>query len=164
MTIKNIYLIIAILTIIIIFFTFYLHYNKISLNGNVVLDKKMSYVIIDEIKIEVELAQTKEQWAHGLMLREALDKDKGMLFIFPDSEERSFWMKNTLIPLDIIFIDSSQRILNIEEAEPCKKESCILYKSTGNAKYVLEINRGFAAKKGIKKGDRVVLDIQSNLS
>ena len=64
-------------------------------------------------------------------------------------------MKNTLIPLDIMFIDSDLKIINIEKAEHCDKEPCSTYSSKGPAKYVLEVRGGFAEKKGIEEGDEI---------
>ena len=76
-------------------------------------------------------------------------------FIFENIEERAFWMKNTLIPLDIIFISEDFEIINIERAEPCEKDPCTLYKSNGNAMYVLEVNEGFSEKSNINVGNSV---------
>ena len=107
------------------------------------------------VKVNVEMADTNEERARGLMLRESLGEDDGMLFIFDEANERTFWMKNTLIPLDIIFISEDFKIINIEQAAPCEKDPCALYKSNGEAMYVLEVNEGFSEKNNINVGNLV---------
>lgn len=101
----------------------------------------------------VELALTDEARAQGLMFRRELAPDKGMLFIFPDADHRSFWMKNTYIPLDIIFIRRNGRIANIvANAEP---QTLTSRSSKGRVSAVLEIPGGRAAELGITEGDLV---------
>jgi uncharacterized membrane protein (UPF0127 family) len=79
-----------------------------------------------------------------------------MLFAYDDEETRRFWMKNTLIPLDMVFFDSSSKIIDIKEnVPPCKQEECPTYPSREPAQYVLEVNAGFVQEKGIKLGDRL---------
>lgn len=112
-------------------------------------------VLVSDVTLDVEIAKTPGQLSKGLMNRASLPEGSGMLFVFPDSSERTFWMKNTLIPLDIIFISSDTRIVNIERAFPCKSDPCPLYRSRGGAMYVLEVNGGFAEAHGIKEGDNV---------
>ncbi|WP_395374071.1 DUF192 domain-containing protein [Marinicella sp. W31] len=110
---------------------------------------------------KVELAQTDSQRAQGLMYRESMPQNTGMLFIFDDQQPRSFWMKNTLIPLDIIYFDRNKKLVSIQHnVPPCKNtiSRCPGYPSTGPAAYVLEINGGLAEKFGFKRGD--VLDIR----
>lgn len=101
----------------------------------------------------VELALTPNQFARGLMHRTNLPEDAGMLFYFPDYTPRSFWMKNTLIPLDIIYINDSGEISHIyHSAQPHDKTPI---PSNGPAKGVLEINGGLSMKLGIGIGDRI---------
>jgi uncharacterized membrane protein (UPF0127 family) len=102
---------------------------------------------------EVEVASTREQRARGLMFRKAIPERDGMLFDFGRDQEIRMWMKDTLIPLDMIFIESDGRILRIEQnAEP---ESLRLISSGGQACAVLEVKAGTATKFGISVGDRV---------
>lgn len=102
----------------------------------------------------VEVATTQAQWAHGLMFRTHMAADHGMLFVFPDSEPRYFWMKNTLIPLDMLFFDANRRLINIAaDVPPCKVANCPTYNSRAPARYVLELNGGVAKKLGINPGD-----------
>lgn len=101
-----------------------------------------------------EVATNQQEWAYGLMFRTHMAADHGMLFVFPDSEPRYFWMKNTLIPLDMLFFDANRKLINIAaDVPPCKVANCPTYNSTAPAKYVLELNGGVAAKLGIKPGD-----------
>jgi uncharacterized membrane protein (UPF0127 family) len=108
-------------------------------------------------RFTVEVADTPETWEHGLMERTALAPNAGMLFIFPDVAPRTFWMMNTLIPLDMLFIDADHRVINIQEnAQPCAApRRCPTYNSTAPAKYVLEIPGGRARALGVKAGDHV---------
>lgn len=104
-------------------------------------------------KIDIQLAQTDEQRADGLMYRKSMTDDQGMLFIFPDMEERAFWMKNTYISLDIIYIADNMEIVSIQKyATPLSEESLPSYKK---AKYVLEVNGGFSDKYHIAYGDKI---------
>ena len=112
-----------------------------------------SYVIA---RVFVEVPDDPEEFARGLMFRNHLPWNAGMLFAYYDEEPRRFWMKNTLIPLDMIFVDSSSRIIDIKEnVPPCKQEECPTYPSKGPAQYVLEVNAGFVQEKGVKIGDRL---------
>jgi uncharacterized membrane protein (UPF0127 family) len=94
--------------------------------------------------LKVEFATTAEQREIGLMNRKSLDTGSGMLFIFPEERPLSFWMKNTLIPLDIIYFDANKKFVSItRNALPCDKgNDCPTYDSKGPAKYVLETNPG----------------------
>lgn len=108
------------------------------------------------IAVSVELAQTSEEKAIGLMNRTALPEDQGMLFVYENDEPRVFWMKNTLIPLDMIFINKSLTIVSIQQdAPPCVQDPCAAYSSAAPAAYVLEVNGGFAQRHGIAVGDAV---------
>lgn len=108
--------------------------------------------------LNVEVAETPGERERGLMYREELDIEDGMLFVFPDEDYRGFWMKNTLIPLDIIFVDKKRRIINIEEAYPepnTLDENLKTYRSEEPAKYVIETNSSFTERKNVEEGDRV---------
>ena len=123
------------------------------------LNKNFNEVFIDNrknlIKINAEIADDEEERAIGLMYREILDENKGMLFVFDGEKEQTFWMKNTLIPLDIIFVDKNFKIIDLKYAVPCKEEPCALYKSSKPAKYVLEVNGNFTLKNNIKIDDKI---------
>jgi uncharacterized protein len=102
---------------------------------------------------KVELAVTPEEQARGLMFRERLGVDAGMLFIFGKEEMRSFWMRNTLIPLDMVFITSGLKVVHVHDFAKPRDETAV--SSRFPAKYVLEVNGGNAAACGIKPGTRV---------
>ncbi|WP_372396712.1 DUF192 domain-containing protein [Azospirillum sp. HJ39] len=107
-----------------------------------------------KFRFDVELALTPGQQAQGLMYRRTMAADAGMLFIYDRVQPASFWMKNTLIPLDMLFIAADGRIVNIHErAVP---ESLDSVNSDGPVKAILELNGGMAARLGIRPGDRVV--------
>jgi len=122
------------------------------------LEKKVSF--LDEkdkliVDFKVETATSTAQIMKGLMHRESLDKDRGMLFIFSREKKLSFWMKNTLIPLDMIFISKDHKVVSISHnAQPCKTLICPKYSSSGSVQYVLEVNGGLAKELAIKKGTK----------
>jgi uncharacterized membrane protein (UPF0127 family) len=111
-------------------------------------------VTLEGHSFTVEIAATPAEQEHGLMDRTSMPADHGMLFVFPDSQPRTFWMKNTLIPLDILFFDAARHLVTIQaDAQPCKADPCKLYPSDTSARYVLELNAGTAARLGARKGD-----------
>jgi uncharacterized membrane protein (UPF0127 family) len=107
--------------------------------------------------IEAELATTEEDRQRGLMHRAELPNDRGMLFFFPSPGQHGFWMSETLIPLDIIWLDASRRIVSISaDAEPCPSgASCPVYSPSTPAQFVLELAAGEAARRNIQTGDRL---------
>ena len=105
---------------------------------------------------EAEIAATEAERAQGLMYRDTLPPDRGMLFVFPDEGRHQFWMKNTRIALDMIFIGADRRVVGItHRAQPCRREPCETYGPPGDSAYVLEIGGGLAESKGIAAGDLV---------
>lgn len=103
--------------------------------------------------IAVELATTDEERAQGLMDRRSMTDDQGMLFIFPSAEEQSFWMKNTYIPLDIVYVDEKLEIVSIQKyTTPLSEESLPSFKK---AMYVVEVNAGFCDKYHVAFGDKI---------
>lgn len=114
-----------------------------------------------DIEFRVEIADDPSERSRGLMDRNSLKDDEGMLFIFEKSNYVNFWMKNTLIPLDMIFIDQNHKIVHIaNDVKPCPKGTlnCPLYPSELPVKYVLEINAGLSKKHGFRNGDPVQLE------
>jgi uncharacterized protein len=106
-----------------------------------------------EYEFVVELAVTEEEHQQGLMFRRELARDHGMLFIFAADSDRSFWMKNTLIPLDMVFIGSAQEVVGVvHDAEPLTLTPRTVGKPS---RYVLEINGGVATSMGIDVGSTV---------
>jgi len=111
-------------------------------------------------RFTVEIADTREAQVLGLMFRESLEPDRGMLFIFPGEAPRSFWMRNTRIPLDILYFDADLRLVSVAaNARPCKTAQCPSYPSEGPAQYVLELNAGVAGKLGVTRGDVLSLHL-----
>ena len=103
--------------------------------------------------IEVEFAKNDMERSLGLMYRSSMDEHQGMWFIFPEEAPRSFYMKNTEIPLDIIYLDKDKKVVSIaKNARPYDETSL---PSEKPAMYVLEINGGLSDKWGIEKGDRM---------
>ena len=106
-----------------------------------------------ELPFEVEIADTPAKRELGLQYRRELGKNRGMLFLFADEREQTFWMKNTPIPLDMIFINRDRKIVGIvEEAAPFSLDSRSV---SAPSRFVLEINGGLARRYGIQPGDRV---------
>ena len=112
-------------------------------------------------RIDVEIADNDASRDQGLMFRTALAPGHGMLFIFDDSEVQTFWMKNTLIPLDMLFFDADRKLVSIQHrVPPCHADPCPVYPSTGPAMYVLELAAGTSRRIGVRGGS--VLDIQGS--
>ena len=117
-------------------------------------------VVLKGETFSVELATESKEQALGLMFRDSMADDHGMLFIFPSATTRNFWMKNTRIPLDIFYFDENLRLVNVaRDAKPCRTPQCPVYSSTGPARYVLELNAGKAAELGVQPGDELVLNL-----
>jgi hypothetical protein len=103
-----------------------------------------------------EVAENEAQREKGLMFRTALAADHGMLFTFEKAGQLSFWMKNTLIPLDMLFIGPDHKIVRaLKWVMPCQADPCPLFGSIQSAQYVLELNGGMVEKLGITEGDQV---------
>ena len=115
----------------------------------------ISQVCFGENCFQVELADTDLKRQQGLMYRDLLPSQSGMLFVFESSYPHGFWMKNTLLPLDMIWIDEEQTIVDIQTAVPCAADPCPSYAPSGSAKYVLEINAGGADRYDLQTGDTV---------
>lgn len=122
-------------------------------------------VCFEQTCFSVETVSTPEQRSLGLMHRKSMDADKGMLFIFQQAQPYTFWMKNTLIPLDIIWLDHARRVVHIEKnVPPCEQDPCADYHPPASALYVLEINAGLTEKKNIRLGDTAQFDLSLDQS
>ena len=106
-----------------------------------------------------ELARTRQELSLGLMFREKLDENAGMLFDYGSPKYVNIWMLNTLIPLDIIFINNGIILKIIEDAQPCKALPCKIYNSEYPVNKVLEINSGKSKKMNLKIGQKLFLEI-----
>lgn len=113
-------------------------------------------VAVGPATFQVELARTPQERQQGLMFRQELPRNQGMLFVQVPGPA-VFWMKNTYIPLDLLYFDADGRLLQIEAgAPPCATATCPIYPSTtATVRYILEINAGEAVRRGIRVGDRL---------
>lgn len=111
-------------------------------------------------RFSVEIADTQEKLALGLMFRDEMAEDHGMIFLFPNEAPRSFWMKNCRISLDILYFNKDLKMVSASlNTPPCRVERCPTYPSKFPAQYVLELNGGTATKLGIGVGDQLSLDL-----
>lgn len=141
----SVFLVISLTAIII-----YQQYNNFVGENTIII-----YTGAGKTRIRVEYAATAEKQKQGLVGRASLPKNSGMIFIFPDEKIREFWMKDVLIPLDIIFINTNGRINEIVTIKPCIEdvETCPIYTSKEPARFAIEVNVGFTAKNRIIEGD-----------
>lgn len=103
--------------------------------------------------IDIEIADNDQKTAQGLMYRSSMPQNAGMLFLMPREDIQGFWMRNTYIPLDMIFVNSMMEIVTIHRNTTPMKENS--YVSTAPALYVVEVNAGFCLKNNINKGDKI---------
>lgn len=115
---------------------------------------------IDSHTITVEIADTEARRATGLMNRKTMGASHGMLFVFPDDQPRCFWMKNTLIPLSIAFMDAQGTIVALDEMQPMSEDN---HCSGSNARYALEMNRNWFRSHGVRVGDNIQAVTPSSL-
>ncbi len=111
-----------------------------------------------QVRVDVELAETAEERRQGLSGRETLAADAGMLFLYSDEHRGGFWMKDTLIPLSIAFLDAGGAILAILDMEPCAADPCPTYDPGVGYWSALEVNQGAFSEWGVEPGDVVVLN------
>jgi uncharacterized protein len=118
-----------------------------------------AYVIFSgDVQVEAEVADTDEARERGLMFRDTLGPQEGMLFTFEVPRRYGFWMKNVRIPLDIIWLDAGRRIVwMVEAAPPCDTDPCPMYLPETRASFVVEVNGGFARRHGVASGDTVII-------
>jgi uncharacterized protein len=112
----------------------------------------------ETVTVPVEIAETPSQREQGLMHREELPADEGMVFLFDEEQTSGFWMKNTLIPLSIAFYDTDGVIVRILDMEPCAADPCTVYEPGAPYRGALEVNAGAFRRWGVEAGDRVTLD------
>lgn len=101
----------------------------------------------------LEIAKSREQRLHGLMFRRDLDSRNGMLFIYPKSAKHQIWMKNTLIELNVLWIDETGKVLDIQRLEPCQLNPCVSYGINKPSKYIIELN---GLTHNIEVGDEIM--------
>jgi uncharacterized membrane protein (UPF0127 family) len=121
--------------------------------------QKTTSIELADQTITAEVADNSATRAKGLMNRDHLDENAGMWFVFDSEGYPSFWMKNTLIPLDMVWVNSAYEIVHIEEnVQPCGEGPCLSYKPSAKSKYVLELNAGWVEKHGVSLGQTVKVD------
>lgn len=109
--------------------------------------------------LSLEVAKTAAEQEKGLMDRAYLGPNSGMLFVFDTSANQVFWMKDTLIPLDMIFLDANGTIVGIvENAQPCEADPCPTYSISAPSSLVIEANAGFAREKALRSGQKVKIE------
>lgn len=148
---------IAVLAIVLIVAVYFLFIRKKSSEPEWVREGEVTFLNSASrntlAKIEIEAATNPTERQQGLMYRSHMDEDKGMLFIFDHEDMQSFWMKNTIIPLDIIFIDSKGVINTIHrKTSPFSEKSL---PSKGKSQFVVEVNGGFCQRHNINEGDLI---------
>jgi uncharacterized membrane protein (UPF0127 family) len=110
-------------------------------------------------RFAVEVADDDATRARGLMFRDSMAREHGMLFVFERAEPQAFWMRNTRIPLDILYFDSQRRLVSVAAGvPPCTTPQCPSYPSEGAAQFTLELNAGLARELGATRGDELVID------
>jgi uncharacterized protein len=109
------------------------------------------------VRVNVELAESPEERQRGLMGRESLPADAGMLFLYPEDHRGGFWMKDTLIPLSIAFLGGDGAVLAMLDMQPCTADPCPVYDPGVPYRSALEVNRGAFAGWGVEPGDVVVV-------
>jgi len=128
--------------------------------------KESKFVVLslpNDKQIIAELALTPEQWERGLMYRKEIPENYGMLFVFKEEINHFFWMKNTYISLDILWLDHNKEVIHIvENCEPCFKKICPTYGGKVKAKYVLELKAGAITENNIEVGDEIFFIIEEN--
>ncbi len=124
-----------------------------------VKDAKVGRVCFGDNCFYAEIVEKPKDLMLGLMFRKYLDEDRAMLFIFPEYSNHAFWMKNTLIPLDIIWLNENKEVVYIgENIQPCSDEACKAINPIEKSGYVLEVNAGLAQKINLKIGDKLVIN------
>jgi uncharacterized membrane protein (UPF0127 family) len=116
-------------------------------------------VTLHGYQFTTEFATDDASRERGLMMRTELAADHSMLFVFPDTEPRWFWMKNTLIPLDILYFGADRKLVSMQlNVPPCKADPCPAYPSDAPARYVLELPAGTARRIGVQTGDALTVE------
>lgn len=106
----------------------------------------------DHVTVTAELARTEAEREQGLMYRTSLPHGSGMLFVFTEAQVLNFWMKNTKIPLDVLYFDSDGMFVSLQHMDPCTADPCPSYTSGSPASFALEVPQGFSTKYNIGIG------------
>jgi uncharacterized protein len=114
-----------------------------------------------EAVLHVDLAETAQEHRNGLMGVEQLPEDEGMAFVFDEPSDTTFWMKDTLIPLSIAFVDDAGRVIGVRDMEPCEADPCPTYGIDRPFVLAIEANLGWFDRAGIVVGDRAELKMSA---
>ena len=116
---------------------------------------------LEKTKVFAEIAKSFQERQAGLMFKTSLIEDEGMLFVFDKEDRYTFWMKNTLIPLDMIFISKDKKVIEcLQDVQPCKTDPCPSYGTNKQSSmFTLEVNSGFCKKNKISAGTRLIFDL-----
>ena len=158
---KNTLIVLSLILIICTIFTIYYIIEKENPSNENIAIVTFHPSNDTQISFTCEIASNPQERSEGLMFRTELSEKSGMLFIFEESKNVSFWMKNVLIPLDIIFINETGEIINIEIADiqpDTPDNELIRYNSLKPVKYVIEINQGLTKSYSIEKGTKVTIE------
>lgn len=137
-------------------FLFSLAFFLLLISPEIGKEKFVKIFFPNGVSITAELAVSDEERQRGLMFREKLNPDQGMLFVFKDENFHSFWMKNMKFPIDFLWLDREKRIVHIERnVPPCRKPPCVSYSSDMPAMYVLELKAGSVDENQLKLYDRL---------
>ncbi len=139
--------------------SFFLISNSFENESSINFEQGKVIFLDQNITFNIEVARTERQKNLGLMYRKQLHLNNGMLFVFEQEQKQRVWMKDTLIPLDVIFISKQGEIVSVtKDLQPCIKNNCRVFVSTKNAKYMLEVNAGAVKKNGVEIGQQLSLD------
>lgn len=156
---KPIKLTLSTLFIILLLSSFALLHSNVQIKHNIEFEQSGILKILpsemhDTLTIKIELAESDSKMMQGLMYRKEMAPDEGMLFVYAQMQEMYFWMKNTYIPLDLIYIDNDGVIVDLQENTTPFSEKSIV--SNVLSRYVLEVNAGFCEKNYVIVGDKVI--------
>jgi uncharacterized membrane protein (UPF0127 family) len=120
------------------------------------VEEKRAMLSINGRPLEVEIAKTRRQREKGLMFREDLGRNEGMLFIFPEDQYLSFWMKDTKIPLSIAYVDEAGVVVDIYDMTPLSLDPV---RSSKKCRFAIEVNQGFYEEAGLEPGDSIDMSV-----
>ncbi len=139
---------------LVVILTFYV-LHQASLENGTEKNYEVKKIRIENNLIEVKVADTEQKREIGLMGISNLSENEGMLFVFDQPGYHSFWMRNTLIPLEILFINEENAIIDIQEMQPCKTVSCKVYSPKEKALYAIELNENFSKTHNISVKEKI---------
>ncbi len=113
---------------------------EVTISNDIAFEQKLFVLVGEEYLLEI--ARSERQRNHGLMFRDRLEERRGMLFIYPRSGDHRIWMKNTLIPLTVVWVDEGNKVIGVRKLPPCAYDPCPSYGVSAPSKYILELSSG----------------------